>query len=234
MAAVVDKKRLLRAQFKQRRMAVTEEEYKASSVKACQYAVHYCSQLRNTLQRPLRIFAYLPFGKELDITPLLMKCRRIGDEVYLPRTVFMNRTMTLHLWNEQTRFSVGCFGLREPNVNTKPLSPEKWRMLDMVIIPGIAFDCYGGRLGLGAGYYDWFWYTYVRSIELENTPVQPIRIDAESALGDTEHKPHLARISCLYSWQMIDEVPMELHDIVVERLFTEQGVIICKYRENAF
>lgn len=228
MVAVMHKKWLLREQFKQRRVAVMEEEYRASSTEACQYATNYFAQLRNMLQRPLRIFAYLPFGKELDTTLLLMRCRSVGDEVYLPRTIPANRTMTLHLWNEQMCFSTGCFGLREPEVSTEPLSPEKWWILDIVIVPGIVFDRHKGRLGLGEGYYDWFWHIYRGSIESGNISLQNIRMAAKPPLRDSDYRSPIARVSCLYSWQIIDEVPMEPHDITVERLFTEQGVIICK------
>ncbi|WP_430110578.1 5-formyltetrahydrofolate cyclo-ligase [Paenibacillus sp. B1-33] len=208
-------KGILRERFKQRRKAVMEKEYFISSTGACQLASAYFMQLRAQLKRPLRIFGYWPFGRELDIKPLLTECLHAGDNIYLPRTVPSTRTMTLHRWDSETRLIESNFGLHEPEPQSGLLLVEEWGSLDVIIVPGIAFDRTGGRLGLGAGYYDRFWQTFM-----------------EQGMHNQKDEENLSvvRISCIYSWQITDEVPMEPHDIGVDLLISEQGIIFCEQR----
>lgn len=208
-------KGILRERFKQRRKAVTEQEYSVSSTEACRLATAYFMQLRAQLNRPLRIFGYWPFGRELDIKPLLAECLHTGDEIYLPRTVPSTRTMTLHRWNSKTELTEGNFGLLEPQAHSGLLAATDWGSLDVIIVPGIAFDRKGGRLGLGAGYYDRFWQTFMEQGKNNQK---------------SEENWSVVRISCIYSWQITDEVPMEPHDIGVDLLISEQGIIFCNQR----
>ncbi|TQR42848.1 5-formyltetrahydrofolate cyclo-ligase [Paenibacillus popilliae] len=206
-------KGILRERFKKRRKAVMEKEYVVSGAEVCNHASAYFAQLREHLKRPLRIFGYWPFGRELDIKPLLAVCLEAGDQIYLPRTIPATRTMTLHRWDEQTTFTDGCFGLREPEAHTDLLPSEEWTSLDVIIVPGIAFDPAGGRLGLGAGYYDRFWQSYRENFT-----------NKQGVEGDLS----VVRISCVYSWQITDNVPMEPHDIGVDLLISEEGIIFCE------
>lgn len=208
-------KGILRERFKQRRKAIMEKEYSVSSIEACRLASAYFMQLRAQLKRPLRIFGYWPFGRELDIKPLLTECLHAGDEIYLPRTVPSNRTMTLHLWDSETRLTENNFGLREPEPHSGLLPVDKWGSLDVIIVPGIAFDRKGGRLGLGAGYYDRFWHTFMEQAKHNQKDGENLSV---------------VRISCIYSWQITDGVPMEPHDIDVDLLISEHGIIFCEQR----
>lgn len=213
-------KHIIRERLKQRRKEVTEAEYHFCSEAVCRDISLYCSQLRMKLQRSLHLFSYFPFEKELDIRPLLMECYAYEDQVYLPRMNPAKYMLTLHLTDEHMRFKGSSYGLQEPDEMTISLPPDQWSQLDIMIVPGIAFDRMGGRLGLGAGYYDRFWHCYKELIQRN--------YDGKLSCLDKE-KYQIARISCLYSWQIVEKVPMEAHDIVVERLFTEQGVILCNH-----
>lgn len=90
--------------------------------------------------------------------------------------------------------------------------PEHWDKLDAILVPGIAYDRQGGRLGLGAGYYDRFWHAYLEA--LDRVPLDRRRDPA-------------VRLACIYSWQLAERVPMEAHDIAVEWLITEDEIIAC-------
>jgi len=90
----------------------------------------------------------------------------------------------------------GRYGLREP---TAPAWTGAWRSGDLVLVPGLAFDERGGRLGRGAGYYDRFF-------------------------GDAAHgMPWLVGFG--FSFQLVDEVPMDVHDRHLDGVLTEAGLV---------
>lgn len=203
---------MLRLQYKARRKAVDRQEREASSEAVCRRAYPFMKALRERHARPLHLCAYFPFGNELDITALLLACRKQGDVVYLPRTDAASRTMSLHPWIEHTVFTSGTFGLQEPGPDEERLDLEHWDKLDAILVPGIAYDRQGGRLGLGAGYYDRFWHAYLEA--LDRAPLDRRRDPA-------------VRLACIYSWQLTERVPMEAHDIAVDWLITEDEIIAC-------
>ncbi|WP_237096623.1 5-formyltetrahydrofolate cyclo-ligase [Paenibacillus dendritiformis] len=208
-----EEKRMLRLQYKARRQAVGRQEREAGSEAVCRRAYPFLKALRERHGRPLHLCAYFPFGNELDITAVLLDSRKRGDVVYLPRTDAASRTMSLHPWTEHTVLTTGAFGLQEPGPEAERLDPEHWDKLDAIFVPGIAYDRQGGRLGLGAGYYDRFWHAYLEA--LDRAPLERRRAD------------RAVRLACIYSWQLAERVPMEAHDIAVEWLITEDEIIAC-------
>jgi 5-formyltetrahydrofolate cyclo-ligase len=96
------------------------------------------------------------------------------------------------------KFIKGQLGVREPQVQ---MPVPVWDV-DAFIIPGLAFDTYGARLGFGAGYYDRILSAARKSAKL---------------------------IGVCYDWQVIegDEIPQESHDIRVGWIVTEKRVIKC-------
>lgn len=93
----------------------------------------------------------------------------------------------------------GRYGLREP---TAPAWTGAWQLGDLVLVPGLAFDERGGRLGRGAAYYDRFF--------------------AETVRG----APRL--IGFGFSFQIVNEVPMDVHDRRLDGVLTEAGLMWCE------
>jgi len=99
----------------------------------------------------------------------------------------------------------GTWGILEPPQSTwgkKEVSPEQ---LDLVMVPGVAFDRQGGRLGNGAGYYDRL--------------LQEVRPDTELT-------------AVCYESQICDKIIMEKHDVYIDTILTEQNCY--KSRVNRF
>lgn len=94
------------------------------------------------------------------------------------------------------RWELGRFGVREPRV--EPGAGGMRNGFDLVVVPGLAFDPAGRRLGKGYGYYD--------------------RFLAELA-GRAE------TVGLAYSWQLVPEVPVEPWDVPVDVVVTDEGVI---------
>lgn len=127
-----------------RRRALPQAERERAALAAC----HHLLSLG--LPRPgSRIGAYLPFGGELDPAPIVDYAMRRGCRVYVPAVT------SRHL--RHMRFAPlggplrpNRFGIPEPSA----AGSVDGRWLEVVLLPCVAFDERGGRLGMGAGYYD--------------------------------------------------------------------------------
>jgi 5-formyltetrahydrofolate cyclo-ligase len=139
---------------------------------------------------PGTISAFLPMDGEADLRPLFD--RLPGWRWVLPR-VEVDRSVTFRdLAVPRERHP---FGMEQPT-NSGPVVPIQ--EIDVLLVPGLAFDRSGGRLGNGAGHYD--------------------RI-LSSARGDA------IGIGIAPPARLVDSVPVEAHDVRVDWLATEDGVI---------
>jgi 5-formyltetrahydrofolate cyclo-ligase len=134
----------------------------------------------------------LPFGSEWDSMPLLLAALERGKTVVLPRVNATARTLELCRLTEPTRDVLpGYRGIPEPQSHCALIAADA---IDWVLVPGVAFDTAGHRLGYGGGYYDRL--------------LPRLRRDA-------------ARIAGGYEMQLVDRVPAAPHDVPVQALATE-------------
>ncbi len=97
-----------------------------------------------------RIGAYVPIDAELDPAPIIALARRRGCRIYVPViTSFSARHMRFAPLDEGRDMRPNRWGIHEPEG-----TGINGRWLDLVLVPCVAFDDRGGRLGLGAGFYD--------------------------------------------------------------------------------
>lgn len=136
---------------------------------------------------PLLYVGHLP--EEIDTSPLVEAVLAAGRRLICPRVDRAARRLRLHeVGRPAVDFRAGAFGIPEPRPNLPEVDPAE---VDFVLVPGLAFDRRGYRLGRGAGYYD---------------RLLP-RIGAE-----------VPRVALALSPQLVDEVPIEPHDRPVDRL----------------
>ena len=95
--------------------------------------------------------AFWPLNDEVDIRPLLNRLVREGRTVVLPRVVD-SETMVLHTYQGEADLVEGVLHIMEPT--GKPFTD--YGAIDVALVPGVAFDAAGHRLGRGRGYYDRF------------------------------------------------------------------------------
>ncbi len=96
------------------------------------------------------VAGYQPMGSEIDPSALLARFAAAGAQIVLPRTAPKGSGLPLsfHLWSPGQPLIKSEFGVGEPSFDAPPLTP------DLVIVPLLAFDDLGHRMGYGQGHYD--------------------------------------------------------------------------------
>ena len=96
----------------------------------------------------LSVAGYYPLQGEFDVLPLLQTLRFADVRVGLPRMMGKGLPMEFRLWEVGQSLEPGPYGVREPAFTAPVMRPE------IVLVPLLAFDRAGRRLGYGGGYYD--------------------------------------------------------------------------------
>jgi 5-formyltetrahydrofolate cyclo-ligase len=145
------------------------------------------------------IFCYLNFRSEVPTKGIIEYCQQQGKNVYIPVCINETKEMILSLFDDDVRLAVSNFGVYEPTKETIKIADRN--SLDIAIMPGAVFDTRGYRIGYGAGFYDKF---YAHSSK------------------------DIYKIALAFSCQIIDEVPADDHDIPVDCIVTEKGIVMCR------
>ena len=148
-------------------------------------------------RRAQRIACYLPTDGELDLTPLIARLWSLGRKSYLP--VIHKHKLWFMPYTRHTPLATNYFGIPEPDVSPIHRCPP-WG-LDLVLMPLVAFDESGNRLGMGGGFYDQT-FSY------------------KSKLGGM-NRPRL--IGVAYEIQRVDQLPASWWDIGLDGIVTENG-----------
>lgn len=143
------------------------------------------------------IMMFLAMPDEPQMTEAIQLALSLGKTVCVPHMRETRGLMDAAIIRNLDDLIVGQFDLLVPNPATLSiLEPEA---LDLIIVPGVAYDKTGCRLGMGAGYYDRF---------------LPKAVKAEL-------------IGAAWSAQILDIVPTDPHDRPVKYLLTEDGIFSC-------
>jgi 5-formyltetrahydrofolate cyclo-ligase len=101
------------------------------------------------LMSPTNIIAgYMPIGSELDCLPLLNRLVGAGVPLCLPVVIEPEARLIFRRWEPGDALVTGSFGISEPTAAAPEVSPN------VLLLPLLAFDRQGNRLGYGGGYYD--------------------------------------------------------------------------------
>lgn len=136
---------------------------------------------------------YAPKGTEVDTSRIDTVARNRGLRVVYPRIVDGDRRLAFHEISPSDLVS-SRFGLLEPRGDAPSVDTQA---IAAFVIPGLAFDRAGGRIGWGRGYYD-----------------------ATLALADAG----ALRIGIAFECQLVDEVPRDPHDALLHHVVTESAV----------
>ena len=143
------------------------------------------------------VLYYLSFGKEVRTDSMIEHSLRLGKAVYVPRIIKnKNKVEVCEIKNLKTSFEINDFGIREP-LGVPAASSTK---IDAIVVPGVAFDCSGGRIGFGGGYYDKLF------VEL---------------LGNS------LCLGLAYDFQLVGSLYQDIWDKKVQKVFTEKDTLNC-------
>ena len=136
------------------------------------------------------IAGFWSVGGEIDVRPLLRELHARGHTIALPVTPKRGEPLSFRRWQPGDALARGPMGTSQPRPEADPITP------DWLLMPLLAFDARGNRLGYGGGYYD-------RTL---------------AAL------PTAYRLGCAYACQRLDEVPAGPEDVPLHAVATEEGV----------
>jgi 5-formyltetrahydrofolate cyclo-ligase len=153
----------VRAHYRAVRETKTSEEVREGSAALCRRLAAW-----PVLQQARWVMAYIAFRNELDLGTLF----QVRPEIkwIVPRVV--GPKMVLHPF-DPARLVRHRFGMLEPAPDLPTVAPDA---LDVVLVPGVAFDRRGGRIGFGGGFYDGF---------LPTTDALRVGITYDECLADT-------------------------------------------------
>ena len=176
---------------------------KAASKELCQQLEGLMEQVLSTSdpQRSFRVLAWTRFFPgEVDLTSFISK--HIGrEQIFLPRSLPDGEMTFLQIGNNWLDdASPGVFGIPEPISESGTFyEPHDMGEDTIVIVPGLAFDTLGNRLGRGRGYYD--------------------RFLSQKGLR------RATKIGVGWELQILKDVPHESHDILMDWVCHEKGIL---------
>lgn len=138
------------------------------------------------------ISGFCPFRDEIDTMPLLSALAGLGQSLALPRVDGPH--LIFHTWKPGDRLVTGRYGMPEPEANTTVVRPR------VLLVPLLAFDRTGSRIGYGAGFFD--------------------RVLADNPQSQT--------VGLAFGLQEVAFVPTEAHDQPLQYVLTEAALIDCR------
>lgn len=135
------------------------------------------------------LYAYLPYNQEIRTEQIIEQALKDGKKVAVPK-VLDDGLMEFYEITSLCDVKPGAFGIPEPEGDGPPAVYEKVLML----MPGLAFDEHGNRIGYGGGYYD-------RYLERNR---------------DKDY----TKVALAYPFQIFDEIPADPHDEKVDEVIT--------------
>lgn len=178
-------KTTLRKQMKQQRNALTSEQRESAAIGCLRQVMDLSgyNQIR-------WIYCYMSYLSELDTRNMIQTFLKDGKRVAVPKV--QGDEMEFYEISSLSDCVSGAFGIPEPLGEGAPVTEEGW-----ILMPGLAFDGQGNRLGYGGGFYDKY----------------------------LEKHENLMKIALAYDFQVISHVSAEIYDKPVDYIVTPERVI---------
>lgn len=189
LLSLLPQRRLHRAKQSLRELLIQKRRMMSAEERTAQSAL-ILSQLEKmtVFQEAKTVLLYYPKNNEVDVLPLFKRYKR--DKVLL-LPVTHRRGMTANPYEGNDKMHRGKVGIPEPT------TPPYEGKIDLIIVPAVAFDKQGNRLGRGGGYYDRF----------------------------LKKQSHATFIGVGYDFQLVDEVPVRQHDQKMHRIILPSQTI---------
>lgn len=170
-------KKILRKQIREKKQAMTPEQIQSASEKLKELFL-----ATQQYRQAKTVYGYLPYNQEVRTVPILEQALADGKRIAVPK-VYGNEMKFIYL-TDLNRVAPGYAGIPEP-VEDHPVGDDPTAL---VLMPGLAFDKAGHRIGYGGGFYDKF---------LAEEPEHPT-------------------VALCYEFQVVQQLPTEEFDIPVD------------------
>lgn len=138
------------------------------------------------------VCTFLSAFKEPDTLEIVRLLKKSGKRVAVPVTDEKNTTLSLSYIDGTDDLTRGAYGIYEPSV----IQTADICDMDAVLVPALAFDRSGGRMGFGKGYYD--------------------RLLAGK---------DCIKVGLCYDFQLLDKIPTEPHDVAMDYIITDKNIL---------
>ncbi|MBI3993611.1 MAG: 5-formyltetrahydrofolate cyclo-ligase [Candidatus Lambdaproteobacteria bacterium] len=156
---------------------------------------------------PRGVHCYLSFGAEVRTGPIFQRCAAEGIATFAPYQRREGVGLGVARWRPGDALVRGSMGVPQPEPDRKgDPPPGSW---SVVLVPGLAFDRRGARIGFGKGYYDLF--------------LSPLRRAAQNQ--GAASRPTL--IGLAYGLQVVPRIAADPWDVPMDLIVTEREVIAC-------
>lgn len=143
------------------------------------------------------ILFYVSYDNEVYTHDMVKECITYKEQIGVPISNKKNRSLILSRLSKWDDLEIGSYGILEPKKDK--IKEISIDDIDLIIVPGVVFDETGHRVGHGKGYYD-------------------------NLLRNSKKALH---IGLAFEFQIVNIVPVEKHDIPVDKIVTEKRVIDC-------
>ena len=138
------------------------------------------------------ICTFISAFKEPDTVEIIKEIWEQDKKIVVPITDIESGTLSLSYINSMDDMEKGAYGILEP----KTVRKADENNIDVILVPGLAFDRNGGRMGFGKGYYD-------RLLESSKA----------------------VKIGLCYDFQILEKIPTESHDVPMNFVITEKEIL---------
>lgn len=184
----------LRKKARATRAALSVGERESGSALVGQHFFQWLKQSEDGADAALG--AYWPLSDEVDCRGILDKAVEDGIDVALPRVVGRDQALTFRQWRPGDRLEPGAHGTQHPSEAAAVVRPR------IFLVPLLAFDRRGYRLGYGGGYFD-------------------------RTLNAARRERAIVAVGLAFSVQEVAMLPVEAHDQRMDWVMTEKEVIAC-------
>lgn len=137
------------------------------------------------------VMVFISAFKEPSTAEIISDAFKSGKRVVVPVSDTKTETIILSYLDNTGDLKKGAYGILEPPV----IKPADAADIDFILVPGLAFDRHGNRMGFGKGYYD--------------------KLLCSSAAEKT---------ALCYSFQLLDKIPSDAHDVLMNTIITEEKI----------
>lgn len=182
-------KNQLRQKILQVRQSMSAEDWREKSDRICSHL-----QASPLFEQAKTVLAYVSFRQEPDLSRLFAETSKEGTKIWgFPRCV--EKSLIWHQWKPGELLQTGAYGIWEPHADLPIISPLE---VDLILVPSVACDQRGYRLGYGGGYYD----RMLSSAEWQSIPT----------------------LGILFDYAYLTELPIDDWDQPLKGICTEEGL----------